>query len=352
VNDIDLEQVRSRHGFHKVRVARVQAETHDAATFVLALEPDQRSLFSYQPGQFCTVRVRIGDEEHLRCYSMSSSPATDRDMALTVKRVPGGRVSNWLIDQVREGDLLELSPPAGSFCPRGGDRPIVAFCGGSGITPVMSIIRAELHSGRRPVRLLYANRDRSSVIFAGALKQLAAEHPDRFELRFHHDEDSGLVKGAEIREFLAGQTDIDAYVCGPAAFMDLVETALIETGVDPHRIEVERFDRPIAGHADPGSIPSRGKAPETVTIIFEGTTHLIPYQVGDSLLATARRGGLAAPFSCEAGNCATCMARVVRGSAEMRVNDALTDDEVAAGWVLTCQAVPVTAELTVEYERL
>ena len=166
--------VLRRHGFHHVRVKRLVQETEDTRSFVLDVPEDLRDTFRYQPGQFCTFRVHIGDVEHTRCYSMSSAPETDDDLTVTVKRVPGGVISNWFNDHVSEGDVLEVTRPSGTFCVRPDERPIVSFCGGSGITPVMSIAKSALGRHPRPVRLLYANRDPNSVIFAGPLEALRA----------------------------------------------------------------------------------------------------------------------------------------------------------------------------------
>ena len=156
----DHDQVLRAHGYHLLRVKRIVQETADTRSFVLDVPEELEETFRYRPGQFCTFRVHIGDDEHLRSYSMSSAPETDADLTVTVKRVAGGLVSNWLLDNVSEGDVLETTKPAGVFCVQDDERPVVAFCGGSGVTPVMSITKSLLASTQRPVRMLYANRAR------------------------------------------------------------------------------------------------------------------------------------------------------------------------------------------------
>jgi 3-ketosteroid 9alpha-monooxygenase subunit B len=163
------------HGYHSLRIARVVRETHDASSFVLAVPEELTETFRYQPGQFCTFRVHIDGEDQLRSYSMSSAPSTDSELTVTVKRVAGGLVSNWFLDHLSEDDTIELTKPAGVFCPQESERPVLGFCGGSGVTPVMSITKHVLKTSERPVRLLYANRDRNSVIFDDALTALQAE---------------------------------------------------------------------------------------------------------------------------------------------------------------------------------
>ena len=141
---VDHELVRREHGYHPLRVKHIIQETADTRSFVLDVPEDLAEMFRYRAGQFCTFRVHIDDDEHLRSYSMSSAPDTDGDLTVTVKRVPGGLVSNWLHDHVATGDILEATKPAGVFCVHEGDGPVVAFCGGSGITPVMSIAKSVL----------------------------------------------------------------------------------------------------------------------------------------------------------------------------------------------------------------
>jgi ferredoxin-NADP reductase len=341
------ESIRRDHGFHRLRVRAIVQETADTRSLVLDVPADLRDAFSYRPGQFCTFRIPVGDEPLLRCYSMSSAPETDDDLVVTVKRVPGGTGSNWLHDEVAEGDVLEVTRPAGVFCVAEPERPIVAFCGGSGITPVMSIVRSVLRSSDRSIRLLYANRDAGAVIFHDALDALVAQHPDRLEVHHHLDEAAGYLEPATIAEF-AGTADADVFICGPSPFMDLVESTLLGLGVDPDRIAIERFatsTTEVAATEEPQ--PTDGGS---VTLIVRGKATTVDHRTGDTILGTARRAAITTPYSCEAGNCATCMALVREGTATMRTNNALTPGEVEEGWVLTCQAQPTSARVTVEFE--
>ena len=344
------------HGFHPLRVKRIVQETRDAKSFVFDVPPDAREAFSYEAGQFCTFRVRFGDEDLLRCYSMSSSPHTDDELTTTVKRVPGGRVSNWMLDEVAEGDVLTLTRPAGVFTMGPRSVPLVAFSGGSGITPVISVIKTALTTTDRPVRLLYANRDRDSVIFAAELDALAHAHPERFRVEHHLDVDHGFVHSDVVTQFVDADLDADFYVCGPAPFMDVVEDALALHHVPTEQVFIERFAFAAAARHDtppasPAGDATAGDAPtESVVIVLDGTEHAVHYQPGETFLETARRAGLRPPFSCEAGSCATCMAHVVDGAVTMRVNNALTPEEVDEGWVLTCQGFPASSTVTVVYE--
>ncbi|MFJ9626526.1 2Fe-2S iron-sulfur cluster-binding protein [Streptomyces sp. NPDC101175] len=337
------------HGFHPVRITRIIQETPDTRTYVLDAP------FPYRAGQFVTIKA-CGT---LRSYSMSSSPEVDAELMTTVKRVPGGLVSNWMHDHLAPGDVLETTLPAGVFCLRedggadagradtdpAGAVPVVAFCGGSGITPVLSLAKSALAGTGRPVRVLSADRDADAVIFGPALDELARRHPGRFEVRHHLDDREGFVTAERIREFTGGDTDADFYLCGPAPFMELVENALLAHGVAPERIFVERFAQ--AADPPPADTPEREG---TLTLVLSGRRHTLAQRSGETFLESARRAGLAPPFSCEAGNCATCIAQVTEGEAKMRVNNALDEDEIAEGWVLTCQGEPTAPHVTVVYE--
>ncbi len=324
------------HGFHPVRIARVIEETADTRSYVLAAP----EAFGYRAGQFVTFRV-CGT---LRSYSMSSSPDTDSELRVTVKRVPGGLVSNWMHDQLAPGDIVETTLPAGVFCLRDNPQPLVAFAGGSGITPILSLIKSALATTDRQVRVLTANRDAGSVIFAATLAELAVRYPERFEVRYHLDTDGGFLTEQQVLSFAGAPANADFYLCGPAPFMELAERVLLARAVEASHIFAERFE-----HAG-GTEPAGGEQEGTVTIVLNGKRQTVPQHAGESLLESARRAGLGPPFSCEAGNCATCIAQVTEGEAKMRQNNALDDDEIAGGWVLTCQGEPVTRHVTVVYE--
>ncbi len=340
--------------FRPATVIRIVKECADARTFVLA--PHDGPL-TYRAGQFCTFRIQVDGADLYRSYSMSSAPETDTELMTTVKRVPGGKVSNWLLDNVSEGDVINMGRPAGRFCLRDTDVPLLGFSGGSGITPVLSLAKSALATTGRTVRLLCADRDADSVIFGSALVELAERYPGRLRVIRHLDSAAGLLDPAAVRDFVDEDGHADSYVCGPEKFMEMVETALPGPGV----IFSERFGAPVPELADSATAPAEttpaaAPAPEsgtsggTITIFLNRKKATVPRHDGETLLESARRAGLTPPFSCESGNCATCMARLSEGHATMRVNDALADDEVEEGYVLTCQAVPDTDSVTVHYE--
>lgn len=347
-----MSDVDTAEGFAPLRITRVVRETADAVSLVLDVPDHCAYRYRYRAGQFLTLRVRVDGRDLRRCYSMSSAPVED-ELRITVKRDPGGVVSNWLNDTAAEGYELHAAPPEGRFVLREGSNdsdPLVAFAGGSGITPIMSLVRTALADSTRPIRLLYANRGPDSVIFSEALAALARRHGDRLVVEHHYDSDRGVVTPTTIECFMAGGGDADYYICGPGPFMDTVETTLASAGVPRERLHLERF---TVAQVPPGVERGEKSAEvcEEVVIDLDRSRTTVAHRAGNTLLQTARMAGLRAPSSCETGSCGTCMARVLDGSARMLNNDALDDDEIEEGWVLTCQSLPTSPTVHITYEQ-
>ncbi|HEY1839692.1 MAG TPA: ferredoxin--NADP reductase [Mycobacterium sp.] len=333
-----------RHVFQQATVTRIIKEAADTRSYLLA---PQDQPFSYRAGQFCTFRINVEGEDVYRSYSMSSAPETDTELMTTVKRVTGGKVSNWIIDNVVEGDELTMTGAAGTFVLTSAAVPLLAFAGGSGVTPILSLAKSALASTDRPVRILCADRDQESVIFETVIDDLVARYPGRLSVDRHIDAEHGLLDSAAVEKFVGADTGADCYVCGPEGFMAVVRSAL-PAGAN---VLVEDFDAsPPVKTPAPAAAESGAEQGGTVTIKLERKKASVPRVAGETLLESARRAGLSPPFSCEAGNCGTCMAKLVEGAATMRTNDVLEDDEIADGYILTCQAVPDTPSVLVEYE--
>ena len=331
----------------KARVVEVVRETADAHT--LALEPagGDRDRFAYRPGQFLTVRVPAGDGWAARCYSLCSSPLTDDRLKVTVKRVAGGLGSNWICDNITPGDVLEVLRPAGTFTPSSLDDDLLLVAGGSGITPVMSILKSCLAGGTGKVALLYANRDEKSVIFADELRALTEAHPDRFTVVHVLESVQGLPTSATLRSLAGHYTGRQAFVCGPQIFMDLVTDTFTGLGM---RVHVERF---FSLEGDPFEEPEAaedtGDAGE-IEVEMDGETQTVPWPKSEKLLDALLRAGVDAPFSCREGNCSACACIRLEGEVTLDANTVLDEQDLADGLILACQARPVTDRLKITYD--
>ncbi|MCW3147140.1 2Fe-2S iron-sulfur cluster-binding protein [Stutzerimonas stutzeri] len=328
--------------FTRLRIASRQAETADSCSFTLQVPAAQRARFTAQPGQFLTLKVPGAEPALLRCYSLSQRPQADGALRITIKRVSGGRASNWLLDNLQAGDCIEALPPAGVFVPRNLDDDLLLLGAGSGITPLMAILQTALVEGSGQVRLFYASRDAASLIFAEELADWSARYPERLQLRIWLDAEQGVPSGPAIAAKIADWTVADAFICGPQPFMDAAGAALGELGVDAARIHLERFAA-AAPTAAPGGRRSR------LRVALDGRRHELDVPRGEVLLEAMEQAGLQPPSACRSGVCAACKCRVVEGSVSMRSNQVLSESEVRQGWALACQAEPRSAELQVEY---
>ena len=336
--------------YNQLRIAKVIQETPDARSFVLEVPPDLADKYRYKAGQFLTFRVPHTEGAFNRCYSLSSAPEIDDLPKVTVKRVTGGKGSNWFHDALEEGGMLEVLPPAGRFVLNDSAAPLLLFGGGSGITPMMSLIKSALKSTQRKIRLFYANRDKPSIIFDAEFEALSAAHPGRLEVIHHLDASQGLTKAEEIAATLKGFETAEAYLCGPGPFMTLVESTLLGAGMPRERVRIERFEA-SGNDAVPIEPTEEGDViPSEITIHFEGKVHKVPYRKGLSILEAARGAGLNPLSSCEEGFCASCAAKRIKGKVVLAKNDIYTDDDLANDWILTCQGHCFGAEVEITYD--
>ena len=353
--------------FHRLTVAETIDETAEAKSIRFDVPAELREAFRFRPGQHLTLKAEIGGEEVRRNYSLCVAPA-DGELKVTVKRIAGGLFSNWANDNLKAGDEIEVMPPHGSFTwefDGAAANHYVGFAGGSGITPVMSLLRTALiDEPRSRFTLVYGNRDSQSVIFLEELARLKNRFMGRLEV--HHFlaeemEDIELFNGMldrakcdEVLTHLIEPGDAAAYfICGPGPMMDAAEAALLARGVGRDRIHLERFtaDRPAEALQAQLQAMSKEARGVTMLVTLDGRKRRVPFDAeAGNILDSARLAGMPAPFACKAGVCATCRARVVSGAVDMAARYGLTDDEVAAGYVLTCQSVPRGADVEVDYD--
>ncbi len=300
--------------FHSLQIAGIIQETHDTRSFVLDVPESLREAFEYRAGQFLTFEVSWNGMQLRRCYSLSSAPETDPWPKVTVKRVDEGRISNWFNDTLNVGDSILVQPPEGRFVLRSneGDHGIVLFGGGSGITPVLSIMKSALRTTDRDVKLIYANRDPRSIIFKDEIDLWLAEYPNRLEVVHHLDSDSGFMSVPQMQEHIRGWEDGEFFVCGPTGYMDTVEEAFKASNIDVGQTKFERFISPVDPDRKDESaevVPeqSADEIPGSFTMVLEGKSHEVPYEKGLTLLDSAVKAGHKPPSSCEDGYCAAWM---------------------------------------------
>jgi ring-1,2-phenylacetyl-CoA epoxidase subunit PaaE len=354
-------------GFHILTIAEMVPETAEAHSIRFAIPEELRETFKFKPGQHLTLKAEIAGEEVRRNYSLCVAPQDDQVM-VTVKRIAGGAFSNWANDNLKPGMALEVMAPHGSFTwhfERGAANHYAGFAGGSGITPVMSLLKtALLTEPDSRFTLFYGNRDSSSVIFLEALAQLKNSFMDRLQVHHFLAEEAeefelfnGMLDRAKCDEILASlidPADVAAFfICGPGPMMDAAEAALQARGVASDRIHLERFTagRPSAALEAQMQALTQEAAGLTMLVTLDGRKRRVAFDAAaGNILDSARASGLPAPFACKAGVCATCRARVVSGEVEMAARYGLTDEEVAAGYVLTCQSVPKGDGVELDYD--
>lgn len=334
-------------------VAAVVQETADACSLVFEVPEDRRQDFSYKPGQFLTLRIPSEQTGSVaRCYSLASAPQIDEHLKVTVKRTVDGYGSNWLCDNIESGNVLEVLPPAGVFTPVDLGEKLVLFAAGSGITPVMSILKSALAAGNRNVVVIYANRDESSVIFAQELRDLAARHADALTVVHWLESVQGLPTPPQLASLSAAFTDHRAYMCGPGPFMDAVRAGLTLAGVPKDRIHAEVFTS-LSG--DPFAdvpvldIDETDIDAASATVQLDGENHELVWPRSATLVDVMLSKGLDVPYSCREGECGSCACTVVEGEVDSPPSAILDAEDVAAGYVLACQARPKSDRVRIDF---
>lgn len=331
-------------------VREIRRETSDACSVVLEPAPEHAERFRYRPGQFLTLAVPHGDGTVGRCYSLCSSPDTDAVLRIAVKRVKDGHCSNWINDALRPGAVIDALPPAGTFTPRSLDDDLLLFAGGSGITPVLSIIKSALCEGRGKIVLVYANQHENAVIFADELRELARTHPQRLHVIHWLESVQGLPSAAQLTALAAPYTSYTAFVCGPSPFMEAVTHVLRELQVPPSRIHIERFQSLALNPFEArGPSPDGDGSTAVLEVNLDGADHVLQWPTQRTLLDVLLEKGLDAPFSCRQGACSACACILSSGEVTLLNNEILDQADLDEGYILACQAVPVSERVSIRY---
>jgi ring-1,2-phenylacetyl-CoA epoxidase subunit PaaE len=352
--------------FHPLAVARIERETRDAVAITFDVPAALREQFRYAQGQHLTLRARVGGADLRRSYSICSA-VQDGALRIAVKKSPGGAFSTWANESLRAGDVVEVMPPLGHFnvpLDAAHAHHYLGFAAGSGITPLLSIVKTTLAmEAKSRFTLIYGNRASSTVMFKEALAALKDRYLDRFNLvhvlsREAQDVEllHGRIDRAKADALLAHWVDLAdvdaAFVCGPEGMMDAVVEALRGRGFPEARIKVERFAASIPRHTHVvPDAPRVGHAQCEATVVIDGATRTFTVDKGrENLLDAGLRHGIELPYSCRGGVCSTCRCRIVEGEVDMDVNFALEDYEVARGFILACQSYPVTDRIRVTFD--
>jgi 3-ketosteroid 9alpha-monooxygenase subunit B len=337
--------------YHQLRVDAVIPETSDACSVVFAVPPELAAAFAYQPGQFLTLRVPSDrDGSVARCYSLCSSPFTGDKHAVTVKRTPDGYASHWIADNVKPGMTLDVLPPAGTFTPTALDGDFLLLAAGSGITPVISILKSALASGRGRIVLVYANRDENSIIFGTQLRDLAASAGSRLLVVHWLDSVQGTPTSEGLQPLLRPFAGYQIFACGPDPYLTVVKDAAAAVGVPPRGVRVERF---LSLQDNPFEAPvpvADGALPAMLSVTLDGQTRSLPWAAGARMLDVLIDAELDPPYSCREGICGACACQLVSGEVEMAHNEVLEDADLAEGLILACQSVALTPQVAVSYE--
>lgn len=348
--------------FHSLTVAKVEPETRDAVTITFAIPQTLQEAYRFRPGQHLTLKARLAGEELRRCYSICRS-VTPGEISVAVKAIDGGRFSRYARDEIKQGMALEVMVPQGHF----GYQPqaeragrYLAIAAGSGITPMLAIVSSTLLvEPDSHFTLIYGNRSSQSMMFRQALADLKDTYPQRLQLVNIFSQETldsellhGRIDGEKLHQL--GKTLIDfslfdeAFICGPAAMMDEAEVALKALGMPEKTIHLERFNTPGSAVKRATTVQAQG---QKVTVRQDGRDREITLTADDeSILDAALRQGADLPYACKGGVCATCKCKVLRGKVDMATNYSLEPDELAAGYVLSCQALPLTADVVVDFD--
>ncbi|WP_180096793.1 MULTISPECIES: 1,2-phenylacetyl-CoA epoxidase subunit PaaE [unclassified Acinetobacter] len=349
--------------FIPLTIKSIQPQTEQAICIAFDLAPEQLDAFQYQPGQHLTIRHLTDDGELRRCYSICSD--TQEDMSIAIKKIDQGQFSTWANAHLKAGDVLEVMPPQGVFfqkAAKAGGQNYLGFAAGSGITPILSIVKSVLNrQADATFTLVYGNRSWKQTMFSEQIMDLKDRFKERLQLvnifsRELNDSDifNGRIDAEKLQQlFQANLISAEAdhcFACGPEEMMAAVETVLPTWGIQRSKIHTERFNTGTAPKATAQQMESRSE--ERVNIILDGRELIVEVsKQDDSILDAALRAGADLPYACKGGVCATCKCKVLEGQVEMAVNYSLEEDEIQKGYVLSCQARPTTANVRLSFDE-
>ena len=351
--------------FYSLCVQFLARPTDESVSITFEVPSELKKEFKFRQGQYVTLRSKINGEDVRRNYSICSCPLDD-ELSVVVKQVEGGKFSTFANNQLQQGDFIDVMPPMGNFYTRlnsENEKVYVAFAGGSGITPVISIIETTLRTEPKSTFwLFYANKKTSSIIFHERLEGLKNRYLERFSTHHVLSEERidpefyyGFIDDEKLKSFselffMPEKID-EFFICGPEPMMLTIRDALKKFGVNESKIHIELFTSLMGkSEASKSDVKSVTKAKSEITIILDGHKYEIPYNSDQSILDVAYQNGLDLPFACKGGVCSTCVCKVKEGEVDMVVNYALEPDELKRGMVLSCQSIPKSKKVTLSFD--
>jgi ring-1,2-phenylacetyl-CoA epoxidase subunit PaaE len=351
--------------FHSLKVIDVSKETADAVSIAFEVPANLKQDYKYKQGQYLTLKLKVNGEELRRSYSICSSPVDENELRVAIKKVKDGRVSTFINDKIKVGDTLEVMIPMGNFYSElnpSNKKNYILFAGGSGITPILSILKTVLKTEPNSrIILFYGNNDESSIIFHKQIKQLELSNVDSLKVFHilnvappnHQEQLKGLMTKEKniqlIESYVDTLADNEYFICGPGQMMDNVVSALKVLNISENQVHIEYFNAPLS--SEEIKVSTNIASGSTATIIIDGDEHAVVLEKDETVLEAALRIGLDAPFACQGGSCCTCRAYLEDGKVEMTVNYALSASEVKQGYILTCQSRPTTDSIRVNYDK-
>jgi len=352
--------------FNSLKVKDIRRETVDAVSVAFDVPPTLQIAYQYKQGQYITLKLNINGEELRRSYSLCTSPHSENELRVAIKEVPGGKVSGYINKTLKVGDTVDVMTPMGGFYTSlngGAKKNYVLFAGGSGITPMMSILKSILYIEKQStITLIYANKNEECTIFKKDIDSIAAANKNLSVVYVFDqpnqkisDLQTGIItkeKAKALIDFIGGPKADEYFICGPGPMMENVKQTLEEYKVSKEKIHIEYFSAVIEATSDKKA-EAGANVKSKITIIQYGIeTELDLNTSGPSILDAAIEAGVDAPFSCKGAVCCTCRAKIIEGEVKMDANFALTDEEVAQGFVLTCQSHPLTDKVVVDYDAI
>ncbi len=356
--------------FHPLKVKEVRRETSDSVSVAFDLPITLKTDFQYKQGQYLTLKLKINNEELRRSYSICTSPYNENDLRIAIKEVSGGKVSTYINQQLKAGDIIDVMTPMGNFysvLSGANKKHYVLFAGGSGITPMMSILKSVLYIEKQSkITLIYANRNEESVIFKSEIEQLVHQHENNLQVIYLYDQPVanlpdlhiGLITPEKVLALTENYTgageSYEYFICGPGPMMENIKTGLSKLNIKADKIHIEYFSSVIEAveAAEKNTVTGENVLSNVTVIQYGIETNFSLNTKGKNVLDAALEAGVDVPYSCKGAVCCTCRAKVIEGKAKMDANFALTETEVEDGYILTCQAHPLTEKLVVDYDAI